>query len=89
MTWALGQIEDAQGVEPLVAALKDSDIEVRATAAWALGQIESPSAREGLMAAQQDESGSVRRAATWALRQIDGDDHGIRVRVRPNVKVKP
>jgi hypothetical protein len=34
--------------------------------------------------------GSVRRAATWALRQIDdNDDHGVRVRVRPRVKVKP
>src|SRR5262249_14589775 len=88
--WALGEIEDASGVEPLLGALKDSDEDVRATAAWALGEIESPRAREGLTAAQRDEVGSVRRAATWALRQIDDeDDPDVHVRVHPHVKVKP
>ena len=75
-------------MEPLVGALKDSDEDVRATAAWALGEIESPRAREGLTAAQRDEVGSVRHAASWALRQIDDNDD-IHVRVRPRVKVKP
>jgi HEAT repeat protein len=89
--WALGEIEDESAVEPLVAALKDSDEDVRATAAWALGEIESPRALDGLTAAQRDEVGSVRHAATWALRQIDDDDdhHDVRVRVRPHVKVRP
>ena len=86
--WALGEIEDAQAVEPLVGALKDSDEDVRATAAWALGEIGSPRARDGLTAAERDEVGSVRRAATWALRQIDDNDD-VQVHVRPHVKVKP
>ena len=89
--WALGEIEDDRAVEPLVGALKDSDEDVRATAAWALGEIESPRAVDGLTAAQRDEVGSVRHAATWALRQIDDNDdnHDVRVRVRPRVRVKP
>jgi HEAT repeat protein len=86
--WALGEIEDESAVTPLVAALKDPDIEVRATAAWALGEIESPLARPGLTAAQSDASGSVRRAASWALRQIDDDDDP-HIRIRPRVRVKP
>ena len=72
-------------------ALKDSDEDVRATAAWALVEIESPRAREGLTAAQRDEVGSVRRAATWALRELDDDhdDPHVRVHVNPRIKVKP
>jgi len=80
-----------------VTALKDTDSDVRATAAWALGEIQSPRAREGLTAAQRDESGAVRHAAIWALRQLsdnEAGDDGIHVHVHPHVhvhvsKVKP
>src|SRR2546421_35589 len=82
-----GQIEDGNAVEPLVGALKDSDEDVRSTAAWALGQIESPRALDGLTAAQRDEVGSVRHAATWALRQIDDNNENVHVHVRPRVKI--
>jgi HEAT repeat protein len=37
--WALGQIKDARAVEPLLAALKDRDEDVRRAAAGALGEI--------------------------------------------------
>ena len=70
-----------------MAALKDNDIDVRATAAWALGEIESSRARDALIAAQRDESGAVRHAATWALRQIN-DDNDTNVDVHPHVHVR-
>ena len=43
---ALGEIEDAAAVEPLVKALQDSDARVRARAAWALGEIRASLRRE-------------------------------------------
>src|SRR6266545_3166510 len=65
--WALGEIEDADAVDPLVGALKDREPDVRIAASWALGQIESSRALEPLKAALHDESSDVQDAARWAL----------------------
>jgi hypothetical protein len=63
---ALGQTQDAQAVEPLVAALCDASWGVRRAAADALGEV-PPWAVEPLKAAAEDRGSSVRRAAVDAL----------------------
>jgi HEAT repeat protein len=68
--WALGEIEDAAAVEPLLNALNDGEARVRVRAAWALGEIESPSAVNGLLTALNDSDGSVREKSVWALGEI-------------------
>jgi HEAT repeat protein len=57
-------------VDALVAALKDTDWQVRKTAAWALGEIEDPRAIEDLRAAANDASAEVRRAVSQAIREL-------------------
>jgi len=54
-------------VEPLIAALKDEDVNVRWPAARALGEIKDPRAVEPLIAALKDEELHVRWAAAEAL----------------------
>ena len=71
--WALGEIEDASAVEPLLGALTDSDPRVRTRAAWALGEIEHPSAVNGLVAALKDSDSGVREWSVWALGEIESD----------------
>lgn len=71
--WALGEIEDATAVAPLLSALNDSDARVRARVAWALGEIEHPSAVNGLVAALEDSDAAVREKSIWALGEIESD----------------
>jgi HEAT repeat protein len=66
----LGQIGDPQGVEPLIAALKDKDKWLRMAAAEYLGKIGDVRAVEALVGILEDESPGVRRRATEALDQI-------------------
>ena len=54
-------------MEPLIAALKDGDSDVRKAAAEALGEIKDPRAVEPLIAALKDEYSYVRQAAAEAL----------------------
>jgi HEAT repeat protein len=54
-------------VEPLIAALKDKDSDVRKAAAEALGKIGDPRAVEPLIAALKDAEWHVRKAAAKAL----------------------
>jgi hypothetical protein len=70
--YALGQLQTAAAVSPLVTRLgRDPAPKVREMIAWALGQIESRSATEGLSAAaQRDSSEPVRAMAVWALAQV-------------------
>jgi hypothetical protein len=68
---ALGIIGDARAVEPLCAAMKDSDARVREAAAQALGSIGDARAVDVLLAALRDRAGDVRRAAVGALGRID------------------
>jgi HEAT repeat protein len=69
--WALGEIEDARAVEPLLKALRDTDARVRARVAWALGEIEDPSAVNALVAALKDSDAAVREKSVWALGEIE------------------
>jgi HEAT repeat protein len=66
---ALGEMGDAQAVEPLITALKDSDVDVRRAAVEALGQSGDARAVDPLGAALKDSDTDVRRAAAEALGQ--------------------
>ncbi len=67
---AIGQIGDAQAVEPLVAALKDEENSVRRAAVMALGRIGDAQAVEPLVTALKDKDLSVRTRAVEALGRI-------------------
>ena len=69
---ALGAIGDARAVEPLIAALKDSELYVRLGGAKALGEIGDARAVESLSAALQDSASDVRKNAAAALGKIGG-----------------
>ena len=60
----------ALAVEPLIAALKNEEWDVRQVAAYALGEIKDPRAVEPLIAALKDAGWSVRPAAAEALVKI-------------------
>ena len=69
---ALGKIGKA-AIEPLTAALGDSDADVRFYAAWSLA-FNGPAAKSaapGLLKALGDKSDAVRRKAAYALGRID------------------
>jgi len=72
---ALGQMRDPRAVQPLIAALKDSDRHVPETAAEALVKIGTP-AVEPLIVALKDSDSNVRRLAAGALGQI-GDARAV------------
>jgi HEAT repeat protein len=54
-----------------VAALKDSEAEVRGQAAFALGEVGDATASEALLAALKDTEAEVRRQAAFALGQLE------------------
>lgn len=58
-------------VEALIAALKDSDIEVRRVAAHSLGELEDKRAVPGLVAAMRDSDAEVRKMSAWSLGQLE------------------
>lgn len=64
---ALGKMGDARAVEPLCAALKDGEHQVRKKVAEALGEMADGRAVEPLCAALTDEAVGVRRAAARSL----------------------
>jgi len=69
----VAELKAAQDVAGLIAALKDSDWDVRQRAAEALGELKAEKAIEALLAARQDENGNVRWSAVWALGEIGGE----------------
>jgi beta-lactamase regulating signal transducer with metallopeptidase domain len=70
--WSLADARGSSAViDALSAALRDSDVRVRATAAWALGDVGDASATDALVAALGDASESVRSRAIWALGNIE------------------
>src|ERR1035437_10138331 len=73
---ALGQIGDADAVQPLVSGLKDDNPSVRLAAAEALGQIGDQRAAEPLKAAFKDSDSHVRRAVTDALAALGWQPNG-------------
>ena len=66
---SLKQIREP-AVEPLIAALKDDNPDVRAMAAKTLGDIKNPRAVEPLISVLKDEDRDVRKNAVKALRWI-------------------
>lgn len=63
-----------RAVEPLIAALKNEDPNIRGIAARILGEIKNPLAVEPLIAALKDKHRYVRRNAAEAPVQITGKD---------------
>ncbi len=59
---------------PLIAAVKDSNVNVRKQALMALAEIRDDSALTAITAALKDEDASVRRAAAMALAELSGGD---------------
>ncbi|MGK7928745.1 MAG: HEAT repeat domain-containing protein, partial [Spirulina sp.] len=68
---ALGKIEHLQVIELLIAALNDSDGDVRWRAAEGLGKIGNERAVEALIAALNHPNESVRESAAKMLKEID------------------
>ena len=67
----LGGLRDHRAVEPLIAALKDSNPDVRCMAASALGKLKDPRAVEPLKALLADPDNNVRWAMEEAIRKIE------------------
>jgi HEAT repeat protein len=76
--WALGALDDARGVTPVLGALTDREPPVRRVAAWALGALDADVAVTALIDALRDSDASVRSQVAWALgairdaRAVDG-----------------
>ena len=67
----LGELEEAQAVEPLTSALKDSNADVRLSVALALGMIGDASATASLVyALNGEQDDAVRGALETALDMI-------------------
>jgi len=72
---ALGNLRDARAVEPLAAAMTDSDSDVQLKARQALAEIGVPSIR-ALVRRMKEEDGEIRLAATETLGNIANPDLG-------------
>lgn len=67
---ALGKLGDVRVVEPLIAALKDSDKDVRRAATGALGKLGDVRAVEPLLTVLKDNDDYVRGSSVWALGKL-------------------
>jgi len=72
----LSHIDDPRAADPVIAALEDTDQDVRIAAIRALGKMRNPRAVEPLIAALGDRRENVRVEATWALKKLTGEDFG-------------
>ena len=61
-------------MQPLIAAVKDSNVDVRKHALMALAEIRDETALTAITGALKDEDASVRRAAAMALAELSGGD---------------
>ncbi len=69
--WALGEMESAKGVDPLIDRLRDDNADVRLAAAWALGEIKEHTAIVPLTELLEDDDPLVREMAVLALGEIE------------------
>ncbi len=70
--WSLADADhSAVASEALIAGLRDSDTQVRLTAAWALGNVGNRNAAEALAQSLSDPSSEMRKRAAWALGNLD------------------
>ena len=78
----LGELEEAQAVEPLICALKDSDTDVRVHVALGLGMIGDVSATVPLTyALKEEEDEAVKGALETALDMVKKKVMGKKMRV--------
>lgn len=70
---ALGLIKDERAVEPLIAALRDDDENMRVAAISASGNLKNAKTVDPLLAALGDPTPAVRREAIGVLASIDDD----------------
>ena len=63
----MDNFEDPAAVAPLIALLKDPDVEIRRAVVEALEDIDDPAALRALREALRDEDPEVRRRAAQAL----------------------
>ena len=82
--YALGayQPELAPAVAPLILALRDREVLVRAEAAWALSMLRDPRAHRALLGLLSDNSPQVRTQAIGALGALAENDLSVRNRER-------
>jgi hypothetical protein len=73
---SLGKLNDSRAEEPLINALQDEDIFVRASAAESLGELKNPRAVEPLIRALKDIDNHVRYRAAIALGEL-GDTKAV------------
>jgi cyclophilin family peptidyl-prolyl cis-trans isomerase/HEAT repeat protein len=83
---AAGRIGDSAAVEPLVAALADSNAVVQAASAFALGLLRDPRALAPLRALTRTGDGAPQCEAVTAIAKIGGDDAARSVRELLDVK---
>jgi HEAT repeat protein len=83
-------------VDALIAAVRDSNVEVRRRAVSALGEIGDSRALPALTAALKDEDAGVRRQAVMAIAEISDEDDNhpsltqhIRIHPKPRPHPKP
>ena len=70
--WSLADADhSALASDALIAALRDSDAQVKLTAAWALGSVGNRNAADALAQALSDPSAEMRKRAAWALGNLD------------------
>lgn len=69
----VAEMKAAQDVDGLIAALKDTEWQVRLQAAEALGELRAEKAVDSLLAARKDENANMRWTAVWALGEIGGE----------------
>ena len=70
--WSLAEGDhSAAASQALIAALHDSDNQVRLTAAWSLGSVGNRNAADALAQALSDPSSEMRKRAAWALGNLD------------------
>lgn len=67
---ALGRIGDRRALQPLIDALEDASLYVRASAAKGLGYLKDGRAALPLKKALKDENAGVREAAAQALEKL-------------------
>jgi len=73
---ALGRLNDARAVQPLIVALGYEWSDIKAAAARALGRLKDASAIEPLIKVLDHQDSAVRSAAAWAL-AVCGDARGV------------
>ncbi len=74
--WALGMLQDARSVPPLVELCRSRDLSLVLLAAETLGRLGQNSGAGVLLGLMEHERDEIRAMAEWSLKQISGQDFG-------------